>query len=153
MVPTGEDLAGIRAATLCLVNRERAATGARPLQPNAGLQRAADSQAENMALDDYFGHLGPAGESLLARTRAVGYLSGSQVGYEVGENIAWGTLSFATPRAIVAAWMGSPGHRENILDPSYRDTAIGVAPQAPASLAHGQVGATYAQEFGAIVTR
>ena len=63
--------------------------------------------------------------------RAAGYISSSRVGYEVGENIAWGTAALATPRAIVAAWMASPGHRANILDPRYRETGIGVSRTLP----------------------
>ena len=86
----------------------------------------------------------------MARMRDVGYVS-SRVGYEVGENIAWGTLSLATPRAIVAAWMASPAHRANILDPRYRETGIGVSPHPPASLARGQAGAIYTQDFGVII--
>ena len=83
--------------------------------------------------------------------RAVGYIS-SRIGYEVGENIAWGTLSLASPHAIVAAWMASPGHRANILDPSYRQTGIGVSPHPPVSLADGQPGGIYTQDFGVIIT-
>ncbi len=77
----------------------------------------------------------------------------SRAGYEVGENIAWGTLSLATPRAIVAAWMASPAHRANILDANFRETGIGVTPRPPASLAHGQAGAIYTQDFGVIDDR
>ena len=80
--------------------------------------------------------------------RATGYISSSRIGYEVGENIGWGTLWEATPRAIVAAWMASPGHRANILDARFRDTAIGVSPHPPSSLARGQAGAIYTQDFG-----
>jgi uncharacterized protein YkwD len=152
-LPTVDDLASIRAATLCLVNRYRAAAGAPPLRPDGDLQRAADNHAEGMVSGDYFGHVGPGGDSPVSRMRAAGYIYSSHIGYEVGENIGWGTLWLATPRAIVAAWMGSPDHRENILDPRYRDTAVGVAAQAPASLAHGQPGATYSQEFGVIIAR
>ena len=83
--------------------------------------------------------------------RAAGYIYSRQIGYEVGENIAWGTLWLATPRAIVAAWMASPGHRANILDRRYRDTGIGVSPHPPTSLAHGQPGAIYTQDFGVII--
>jgi uncharacterized protein YkwD len=104
-----------------------------------------------MALDDYFEHIGPRGQTPLARLRAVGYISSSR-GYEVGENIAWATLGLATPRAIVAAWMASPGHRANILDPRFRETGIGVSPRPPSSLAHGQPGAIYTQDFG-VITR
>jgi uncharacterized protein YkwD len=84
--------------------------------------------------------------------RAARYIHSSRIGFEVGENIAWGTLQLATPRAIVAAWMASPGHRANILDPRFRDTAIGVSPHPPASLAHSQPGAIYTQDFGVIVS-
>ena len=160
----GHVLRRIRAATLCLVNRERTARGERPLRPNRRLVRAARAHSENMAVDDYFEHTGPRGQTPLARLRAVGYVSRSR-GYEVGENIAWGTLQLSTPsaiadlcfraavkmpRAIVAAWMASPGHRANILDPRFRETGIGVSPHPPTSLAHGQPGAIYTQDFGVI---
>jgi uncharacterized protein YkwD len=142
----------IRAATLCLINRERIAQGEAPLQPNGRLEEAAQGHSENMARGDYFEHLGPAGQTPLSRMRAAGYIASSRFGYEVGENIGWGTLWLATPQAIVAAWMASPGHRANILDARFRDTAIGVAPHPPSSFAHGQSGAIYTQEFGAIIT-
>ena len=105
-----------------------------------------------MAFGDYFEHLGPRGQTPLARMRAVGYVSSNRVGYEVGENIAWGTLGLATPRAIVASWMASPGHRANILDPHYRETGIGVSPHPLASRADGQAGAIYTQDFGVLIT-
>lgn len=35
----------------------------------------------------------------------------------VGENLAFGTGPFSTPRTIVKDWMNSPGHRSNILKP------------------------------------
>ncbi len=149
--PTARNLNLVRAAMLCLVNRERRAAGERPLRPNARLRRAAQAHTRSMALGDYFEHVGPGGATPIARLRAVGYISSSRVGYEVGENIAWGTLSLATPRAIVAAWMASPAHRANILDRRYRETGIGVAPHPPASLANGQPGAIYTQDFGVII--
>lgn len=105
-----------------------------------------------MAFSDYFEHVGPRGQTPLARMRRVGYISSSRVGYEVGENIAWATLALATPRAIVAAWMASPAHRANILDPRYTETGIGVSPHPPASLAQGKPGAIYTQDFG-VLTR
>ncbi len=151
LTPTTDDLKLIRAATLCLVNRERAVRGERPLRANRRLARAAQAHARSMAVNDYFEHISPSGLTPLARMRAVGYISSSRVGYEVGENIAWATLSLATPRAIVAAWMRSPGHRANILDRRYRETGVGVSPHPPASLAHGQPGALYTQDFGVII--
>lgn len=152
LTPNEGNLETIRAATLCLVNRERAANGESALQPNAQLQQAAQGHSESMVQEDYFEHTSPSGDTPLSRMRAAGYIYSSQVGYEVGENIGWGTLWLATPDAIVAAWMASPGHRANILDAHFQDTAIGVSPHAPASLAHGQAGAIYTQDFGVIIT-
>jgi uncharacterized protein YkwD len=150
--PSAANVELVRTAVLCLVNRERATHGESALVPNAALQRAAQSHTESMAFGDYFEHVGPAGDTPVARLRSAGYLTGSG-GFEVGENIAWGTLWLATPRAIVAAWMESPGHRANILDARFRDTAIGVSPHPPASLAHGQAGGIYTQDFALIVRR
>jgi uncharacterized protein YkwD len=149
--PTGLDLRLIRTATLCLINRERAAHGERPLRANRRLRRAAQAHSRSMADGDYFEHDGPGGSTPLMRLRAAGYISSTHVGFEVGENIAWATSALATPRAIVEAWMSSPGHRANILDPSYRETGIGVSPHAPAALSQGQKGAVYTQDFGVII--
>ncbi len=145
--PNGHDTAAIRSAVFCLVNRERLRRGEGPLSPNMRLRRAAQGHSESMSHGRYFDHVSPGGATPLQRMRAVGYISGRTHGYEVGENIGWGTLWKSTPRAIVAAWMASPGHRANILDGRFRDTAIGVAP-VPRSLSHGQPGAIYTQDFG-----
>lgn len=152
LTPTSHDLRLVRAAMLCLVNRERSSHGERPLRLNRRLARAAQAHSNSMARYDYFEHVGPRGQTPLARLRAVGYIS-SSLGYEVGENIACGTLGLATPRAIVAAWMASPAHRANVLDARFRETGIGVSPHALSSVAHGQPGAIYTQDFGVIDRR
>jgi uncharacterized protein YkwD len=149
LLPTHDDLTRIRAAVVCLVNRERAHHGERPLRPNRLLRVAAQGHSASMAATGYFNHVGPGGQTPLSRVRATGYLRGARR-WRLGENIAWGTLWLAAPRAIVATWMASPGHRANILNPSFRDTAIGVAPGVAYSLAHGQPGAMYTEDFGAI---
>jgi uncharacterized protein YkwD len=151
LTPNPGNLEAIDAATLCLVNQERARNGELPLRPNAQLEQAAQGHSEEMVEDDYFAHVAPSGLTPVARVEETGYLPNQQVGYTLGENIAWGTLQLSTPAAIVAAWIASPEHLANILFSAYRDTAIGVAPEAPASLAEGQPGAVYSQEFGVIV--
>ena len=153
LAPSEQNLLLVRAATLCLINREREGSGERPLAVNERLEQVAQSHSQDMASADYFDHTGPRGDSPASRMRAAGYLSGSVIGYEIGENIAWGTLWLATPRAIVAAWMASAGHRANILDGHFRDTGIGISPHPPASLARGQAGAMYTQDFGVTITR
>jgi uncharacterized protein YkwD len=150
--PTPENIEVVRAATLCLVDQERTAHGEAALAPNAHLQQSAQAHTESMVSGDYFEHDGPSGDTPLSRMTASGYIYSSQVGYEIGENIGWGTLGLSTPRAIVAAWMASPGHRANILDAHFRDTAIGVSPHVPASLGQGQPGGIYTQDFGVIIT-
>ena len=146
--PNLDNISLIRTAVLCLVNRERADRGERPLVPDARLQQAAQAHTESMAFQNYFEHDGPQGETPLSRIRATGYIYSSRIRYEVGENIGWGTLREGAPGAIVAAWMASPGHRANILDARFRDTAVGVSPHFPSSLARRQAGAIYTQDFG-----
>ena len=152
LTPQGGNLSQVRAAILCLINQERERHGESALAANGKLAHAAQAHSRDMAEEDYFSHIAPDGESPLDRMRAAGYIYSSRIGYEVGENIAWGTLWLATPQSIVNAWMASPGHRANILDAHYRETGIGVSPHAPASMSGGQAGGVYTQDFGTIVT-
>jgi uncharacterized protein YkwD len=149
--PSGANLALVRAATLCLVNRERTSRGEKALKNDRPLQRAAQGHSQSMAAGDYFDHDGQAGDTPLSRMRAAGYIFSSHLGYEVGENIGWGTLWLASPKAIVAGWMASPEHRANILEATFRETGIGVSPHPVASLAGGQAGAIYTQDFGRLI--
>jgi uncharacterized protein YkwD len=151
LTPEAGNIETIDTATLCLVNQERARNGELPLQPNAQLAQAAQGHSEEMVSEDYFAHVAPSGLTPVERVVATGYVPNSEVGYTLGENIAWGTLQLSTPSAIVAAWIASPEHLANILYSPYVDTAIGVAPEAPAALGEGQPGAVYSQEFGVIV--
>ena len=149
--PDRTNAGAVRVAVLCLVNRERAARGERPLVPDPQLTASAQAHTDSMASQDYFEHVGPRGETPLMRMRATGYMSRAHVAYEVGENIGWGTLWEGTPRAVVAAWMASPPHRANILDARFHDTGVGVSAHPPARLAHNQPGGIYTQDFGAVI--
>jgi uncharacterized protein YkwD len=149
--PSSANLAEVRTATLCLVNRERLSHGLGALKPDEQLQQAAQGHSQDMAAGDYFEHDGRGGSTPVSRMRESGYIFSSRIGYAVGENIAWATLGLATPQAIVAGWMSDVGHRANILDVKFKETGIGVAPHPLASLAHGQPGAIYTQDFGRII--
>jgi uncharacterized protein YkwD len=151
LMPEPASIALVRPAVLCLINRLRAQHGETPLTQNAPLEQAAEGHAQEMVALNYFDHVSPSGLTPVGRVRGAGYIPNTTVGYVIGENLAWGTLSLATPEAIVAAWSASPGHLANILESQYRDTGIGVVPQAPGMLANGAPGATYAQEFGVII--
>ena len=52
----------------------------------------------------------------------------------------------ATPKAIVRAWMRSPGHRHNILNPDFREIGIGFSRGTPSN--PGASGSTITTDFG-----
>ncbi|KQY42808.1 hypothetical protein ASD18_17615 [Cellulomonas sp. Root137] len=91
-------------------NAERAAVGLAPLAVSACGTEQAAARTALLVAEDRFEHdpLEPVLEACAARA--------------VGENLA---LGYPTPLAVVAGWMGSDGHRANILNPTY--TQIGVA--------------------------
>jgi uncharacterized protein YkwD len=151
VTPEAGNLPVVRAAVLCLINRVRAEHGEAPLVTNPDLERAAEEHSQELVADDYFAHVSPSGLTPVQRIEATGYVPGPSFGYVLGENLAWGTLSLSTPQQIVQAWVASPGHLANILEAQYKDTGIGVTAAVPSSLADGESGATYAQEFGVIL--
>jgi uncharacterized protein YkwD len=151
LTPEPANLALVRAAVLCLINTERAQNGREPLQADPHLEAAAESHGSEMISLDYFDHIAPSGETPVERDRGDGYIPNTEVGYVIGENLAWGTLTLSTPEAIVKAWIASPEHLANILEAKYRQTGIDVEPEVPTALAEGVPGALYTQEFGVIV--
>lgn len=151
LTPEPANIALVRTAVLCLINRKRAENNESPLKQSAQLEQAAEGHCTELIADDYFAHVSPSGETPVDRIRDTGYIPSPSVGYVIGENLAWGTYQLSTPQAIVSAWIASPGHLANILEAQYTETGIAVTPAVPASLAAGAPGATYAQEFGVII--
>jgi uncharacterized protein YkwD len=151
LMPTPANAELVRAAVLCLINKERAQNGDAPLTLSPQLQQAAEGHCDEMITSDYFEHVSPSGLTPVDRIRSDGYIPNKNVGYVIGENLAWGTLGLATPQAIATAWIASPGHLANILDTQYTETGIAVTPKVPPSLAGNAAGATYVQEFGVIL--
>jgi uncharacterized protein YkwD len=149
LAPDASDLAQIDAATVCLINKERSARGLVALAENRDLLRAARHHTRDMIGANYFDHVSPSGETPTQRVFATGYTSpGSS--YELGENIAAASDGADTPAQMVAAWMNSSGHRANILNPKFRETAVAATDAVPAQYASGRRGGgTYTQEFGA----
>jgi uncharacterized protein YkwD len=137
-----------RSATLCLLNKERAAHGLSHLRAHRMLTSAAQRYAGAMVRGGFFSHVSPTGSTLEQRIReGTRYLAGA-LRYEIGENIAWGQGERSKPRAIVAAWMASPPHRANILRASFREIGIGVWLGAPVAGLAGDAAVTYTNEFG-----
>lgn len=100
-----------------LINNERRQAGLQPLRLNAALTQAAQRHSTAMAYQDFFGHVGRGGDTFVTRIQQAGYRYSA-----ISENIAGGQT---TASAAVQAWMNSPGHRVNILNPQYVDTGIG----------------------------
>ena len=146
IAPSAQNASKVRAATLCLLNAERAERGLGGLRSNRSLRAAASRYAARMSRQDFFAHVAPDGSSMVDRIRRTAYLRGSVRRWTVGENLAWGAGRRATPEQTVAAWMASPGHKRNILDGQFREIGIGVTLGAPV---RGQSdAATYVTNFG-----
>ena len=96
------------AQVIAQVNQERAQYGLGSLREDSELTRAACVRAQEIV--QKFSHTRPDGSSWSTVSSAAS-----------GENIAKG---YATVEKVMAAWMSSQGHRENILRESF--TRIGV---------------------------
>ncbi len=120
---------------LSLVNQARAAAGVGPLTMNGALVTAAQRHSSDMAANNFLGHTGSDGSTVDQRVSQAGYTWAT-----LGENAAqtWGVDA----GQVVSLWLGSDGHRANLLNPAFID--MGVA------YATGSDGAVYyAQTFGA----
>ncbi|MDI6100314.1 CAP domain-containing protein [Actinoplanes sp. NEAU-A12] len=98
-----------------LTNIERTKHGCPAVTVNAQLTQAARGHSGWMAQTGTFSHTGSGGSTFTTRAQAAGYASAS------GENVAFGYRDAAQ---LVNGWMGSPGHRANIVN--CRSTTVGV---------------------------
>ena len=144
LVPDAGNLAQVGQATLCLLNDERAAAGLRPLAYSAALTQPSAAYSTRMVGENFFAHESPDGSTLESRLTAVRYID-PDGDWFVGENLAWGQGNLATARSIAIAWMNSPGHRHNILEPEFTEVGIGIVAGTPGDPAWG---ATYTTDFG-----
>lgn len=99
---------------LNLVNAERAKVGVAPMSLAGDLQSAANIRAREIV--KVFSHTRPDGSDCFSVMR--------NRGRTCGENIAAG---HSTPQETVKQWMNSDGHRENILNPAFREMGVGYA--------------------------
>jgi hypothetical protein len=109
--------------TSAVARQPRQAVGAEavalPLSDNAQLRDAAQKYAQRMFAEGFFSHNSPEGGTPWERIAAAGY-----TGRTLGENLAKG---FSTPAAAMQALFNSPGHRANIMNPSFREIGVGIA--------------------------
>ncbi|MBD2194621.1 MULTISPECIES: CAP domain-containing protein [Calothrix] len=108
---------------LNLVNQERSAAGLTPLTLNSQLTTAAQAHSQDMADHNFMGHNGSDGSSPFDRIKREGYYFST-----AAENVAAGQ---STPEDAMSSWMNetppNDGHRQNILNPNYREIGIGYA--------------------------
>jgi len=102
-----------------LTNIERVAAGLNPVEEYQTLMLAARFKAQSMHDLDYFAHASPIYGHFANIARQVF----NKPLRSMGENLSMGHL---TPEDIVAAWMDSPTHRDNILTPNFTRIGVGV---------------------------
>ena len=100
-----------------LVNIERQKAGLAPLKIDSKLCQIAKLKSEDMKKKGYFSHTSPTYGT------PFDMLKQFNVTYKTaGENIAKGQKD---AKAVVDAWMNSPGHRKNILSKSFTHIGVG----------------------------
>ncbi len=99
------------------LNAQRAGAGLAPLTLCNSLLRAAQGHSDDQAQIDTMTHTGSDGSGIGERADSAGYADWTAL----GENVAMG---YSTVDNVMAAWMASPGHRANILNPAYRDVGL-----------------------------
>ena len=119
-----------------LTNKEREKVGLAPLVANTALDTAAKDKAANIFSENYWAHFAPSGKT------PWDFILGS--GYKfsfAGENLA---KNFYSPDEVVKAWMDSSTHKENLLNPRYKDIGIAVED----GILNGQKTTLVVQMFG-----
>jgi uncharacterized protein YkwD len=106
-----------------LINQERSKKGLGELAWDANLSRLAREYSQKMARENFFSHQDRGGESVDGRARNMRIRNWSKI----GENLFF-CEGYDNPNLMaVRGWMKSPSHRENILDPEYNVSGIGIA--------------------------
>lgn len=101
-----------------LTNQERAKIGLGLMSENQALDGAALAKAQNMFAENYWAHFSPSGKDPWSFMSASGYNFSF-----AGENLA---KNFSDNQSVVTAWMNSPTHRENMVNPKYKDIGVAV---------------------------
>lgn len=114
---------------LGLINAERQRNGLNALAASPNLSRAAAWMSEDQSSHGLFSHTDSLGRSAFTRIVQCGYGSTG-----AGENLA----RTSSAQGAFNLWMGSSGHRANILNPNW--TVAGV----------GQAGSIWTVDFGSL---
>ena len=119
---SAEEIAALEQAVAEGVNRIRKEHGLEELRQMDDLAGAARAHSRNMVARDFFSHSDPLGSLPAGRVRAAG------IDFRgVAENLTMNNNPDTPAEQAVRDWMGSPGHRKNILDDDFEITGVGVA--------------------------
>ena len=107
-----------RATVIAAMNVERAARHLPLLHEDPRLDAAADDRVRDMLSLRYWAHVAPDGRTPFDAFTPRGY-----VYLSAAENLAAGYDSL---ERMIAGWMGSRGHRANILSAEYEDCGVAI---------------------------
>lgn len=108
---------------IALINTERSQRGINPVQVDPLLMQMAENHSYDMVNRKFFSHTNPDGDDPGDRLDNIDY---DWLTY--GENIGGGQK---TAQDIFDAWMDSPGHRDNLLNPHLTEIGIGYGVGGP----------------------
>lgn len=120
LIATNQYASVIASVLVDLANGDRVGQNVGALTMNPVLVEAAQAKANDMAAKSYFAHISPDGKDSWHWFKEAGY----KFAY-AGENLA---VDFSDSADVERAWMNSPTHRKNLLDPHF--TEIGIATAA-----------------------
>lgn len=89
-----------------------------PLAISPQLSLAANRKAQDMIKNNYFDHQSPNGRTPWHFIIESGYNY-----YKAGENLA---INFTTSEKLFEAWINSPDHRDNIINPEFEEVGFGI---------------------------
>ncbi len=119
ILPSTDFFSAITADRLiALINQERQTKNLSALSLNNSLNSVASLKVNDMLAKDYFDHISPTGLTPWYWFKQIGYNYAF-----AGENLAMG---FTASDAVFQAWMNSPSHRDNILNPNYQEMGLAV---------------------------
>ena len=93
-------------------NAARAANGVGSLSEAIELKSSAQVHTNMMVRVNSLSH-----DFWIEEIKASGYTGGA-----IAQNVAFG---YATPDSVINGWLGSPGHRKNLLNPVYNEGGFG----------------------------
>jgi len=99
-------------------NDQRGKNGLNSLTKNNQLTQAAQLKGQDMLTKGYWAHVSPDGKEPWYFILQAGYSYN-----RAGENLA---RDFRDTTSVVSAWMNSPGHRANIVNPYYKEIGVAV---------------------------